>query len=172
MRSIRFVLFAAFVGLLSAVSAVAQGDSFSDPNAAYSFDIPDAKWKMTVKPTVASPSVEYVYGDRNDGHVEVRKLTVAKDAVLGDVIRGEEQKLQFFPGYVAGKQEVFRGRLGGAVFNFEFVRAGRPMSGRYYFLKSDDNTVYVVRFTGFTDKLRSIRNQTDSIARTFQVKVG
>jgi hypothetical protein len=168
----RIVLFAAFVGLLSALTSVAQGNAFSDPNAAYSFDIPDAKWKMTVKPTVASPGVEYVFGDRNDGHIEVRRLTVAKDAILGDIVRGEEQKLQFLPGYVAGKQEVFRGRLNGAVFNFEFVRAGRPMSGRYYFLIADPNTVYVLRFSGFTDKLKSIRNQTDSMARTFAIKNG
>jgi hypothetical protein len=170
MRSIRIVLFAAFLGVLSVVSAAAQGAGFTDPNAEYSFDIPDAKWKMTVKPTATSPSVEYVYGDRTDGHVEVRKLTVAKDALLSDVIRTEEQKLQFVPGYVAGRQESFRGRLSGAVFNFEFVRAGRPMSGRYYFLKADDTTIYVLRFSGFTDKLRSIRNQTDSIARTFAIK--
>lgn len=170
MQPKRIVVFAAFIGLLAAVSVSAQADSFSDPNVGYSFDIPDSKWKMTVKPTAASPAVEYVFGDRNDGHVEVRRLTVAKDAVIGDIIRGEEQKLQFLPGYVAGKQETFRGRLNGAVFNFEFVRAGRPMSGRHYFLRANENTVYVLRFTGFADKLRSIRNQTDSMARTFQAR--
>jgi len=46
------------------------------------------------------------------------------------------------------------------------------MSGRYYFLIADPNTVYVLRFSGFTDKLKSIRNQTDSMARTFAVKNG
>ena len=56
---------------------------------------------------------------------------------------------------------------GGSVFNFEFVRNGRPMSGRFYFLKANDNTVYVLRFMGYRDRLRSIRNQTDSIGRTF-----
>jgi hypothetical protein len=44
------------------------------------------------------------------------------------------------------------------------------MSGRFYFLKADDKTVYVLRFTGQRDKLRSVRNQTDSIARTFSLK--
>lgn len=172
MRSIRNLLLAFFVGVLTVAAASAQGESFSDANAAYSFDVPDAKWKMTVKPTATSPNVEYVYGDRNDGHVEVRKLAVAKGALLSDVIRTEEQKLQFLPGYVTGKEETFRGRLNGAVFNFEYVKAGRPMSGRFYFLKADDSTIYLLRFTGFTDKLRSIRNQTDSIARTFQIKNG
>ena len=44
------------------------------------------------------------------------------------------------------------------------------MSGRIYFLKADSTTVYVLRFTGEKDKLRSIRNQTDSIARSFKIK--
>jgi len=158
------------LSLLTVVSAFGQTDSFSDSNVDYSFDVPDAKWKMTVKPSAISPNVEYVFVDRNDGHLEVRRLAVAKDAILADIIRDEEQKLQFLPGYVAGRDENFAGRLRGAVFNFEFVRAGRPMSGRFYFLKASDNTVYVLRFTGFRDKLRSIRNQTDSIGRTFDLR--
>jgi hypothetical protein len=44
------------------------------------------------------------------------------------------------------------------------------MSGRFYFLKADDTTVYILRFTGLRDGLRTIRNQVDSIARTFKVK--
>jgi hypothetical protein len=97
-------------------------------------------------------------------------LKVSKDAVLADVVRDEEQKLQFLPGFVAGPDETFAGRLRGTVFNFEFVKAGRPMSGRFYFLRSFDGSVYVLRFTGFRDKLRSIRNQTDSIGRTFDIR--
>ena len=156
--------------LLTAVSAFGQTQQFSDPNTEYSFDVPDAKWRMTVKPSATSPNVEYVYNDRNEGHFEVRKLSVGKDASLAEIIRGEEHKLQFLPGYVAGKDENFRGRLNGSVFNFEFVRAGRAMSGRFYFLRTDPATVYVLRFTGFTDKLRSLRSQTDIIGRTFHLK--
>lgn len=155
--------------LLTCVPALGQFGVFSDPNVEYSFDLPDERWKMTVKPSAAKPNVEYVFIDRNDGHLEVRKLTIAKDAILADVMRDEELKLQFLPGYVTGPDENITGRLRGAIFNFEFVRAGRPMSGRFYFLRATDNTIYVLRFTGFRDRLRSIRNQTDSIARTFAV---
>lgn len=173
MKAIRITFPLSIVlGLLTIASAFGQTDSFSDSNVDYSFDLPDAKWKMTVKPSAISPNVEYVFVDRNDGHLEVRRLTVAKNAILSDIIRDEEDKLQFLPGYVAGRDENFAGRLRGAVFNFEFVRAGRPMSGRFYFLKASDNTVYVLRFTGFRDKLRSIRNQTDSIGRTFSINSG
>ncbi|MEO6051779.1 MAG: hypothetical protein ABIP78_10670 [Pyrinomonadaceae bacterium] len=152
-----------------AFAVFAQEDTFIDPSVDYSFGVPDAKWKMTVKPSATSPNVEYVYGDRYDGHLEVRKLSVAKDAIMTDVVQSEEQKLQFRPGFVAGKEDNFLGRLKGAAFNFEYVAAGRSMSGRFYFLRANETTVYVLRFTGQKDSLRSLRNQTDSIARTFAV---
>ena len=166
------ILFSIALSLIFGASAFGQAGIFSDPNVDYTFDVPDERWKMTVKPSATKPNVEYVFVDRNDGHLEVRKVAVAKDALLGDVIRAEEEKLQFLPGYVAGRDENFSGRLRGSIFNYEFVRGGRPMSGRFYFLKANDNTIYVLRFTGFRDKLRSIRNQTDSMARTFEIKKG
>ena len=161
-RSIRLALVCA----LAAGAAMAQG-SFSDPSVEYSFDIPDERWKMTVKPS-DNTAVEYVFVDRNDGHFTIRKAGAAPTTPLGDVIRDEEQKLQFMRGFVAGKEENFRGKLSGSVFNFEYVERGRPKSGRFYFLRSG-STVYILRFTGYRDKLRSIQHFTDSIARTFDV---
>lgn len=168
-RKFSFVLLAALIAM-TGLSAFGQDAVFSDPNVDYSFVLPDAKWKMTVKPSATIPNVEYVYGDRFDGHLEVRRLTIAKDAIMTSVIQDEEQKLQFRPGFVTGKEEVFAGKLKGTVFNFEYVAAGRSMSGRFYFLKANETTVYVLRFSGQKDSLRGIRNQTDSIARTFGIK--
>lgn len=170
MKSIKYSSILLVAMILAAGFAVyAQDETFSDPNVDYQFTLPEQKWKMTVKPSATSPNVEYVYGDRYDGHLEVRKITVGRDAILTDIVRDEEQKLQFRPGYVAGKEENFAGKLRGAVFNFEFVAAGRNMSGRFYFLKGNDTTVYILRFTGQKDTIRSLRNQTDSIARTFAI---
>lgn len=165
--SIIFVLTAV---VFAGGSVSAQTAAFSNSDVEYVFELPDQRWKMTVKPSATTPNVEYVYGDRTDGHLEVRRLSLPPRGIVSDVIRDEEQKLQFLPGYVAGKEEQFGGFLNGAIFNFEFVRAGRPMTGRFYFLKASDSSVYVLRFTGFRDKLKSIRNQTDAIARTFNVK--
>ena len=155
-----------FAGLFMSASAFAQNTTFSDPNVEYTFEIPQAKWLMTNK----SPNVEYVYGDKKDGHFEVRKLAIKAGATMDEMIRDEEQKLQFLPGYVAGKEENFQGAYNGKVFNFEYVRSSRNMSGRYYFLKANDKTIYVLRFAGDRDKLRSIRNEVDLIARTFKLK--
>ncbi len=169
MKSSNFT-FSVLFALIFAVAAFAQTPSFSDQNVEYTFDVPDVEWKQTVKPSSTSPNVEYVFKDRSEGHLEVRKLSVKEGDTLADTMSGEEQRLQFLPGYVAGKEEDFKGALSGKAFNYEFIRSGRNMSGRFYFLKADDKTVYVLRFTGQREKLRSLRNQTDSMARTFAVK--
>lgn len=170
LKNFAFLLSLVFIGVLS-ISASAQGDTFSDANAEYTFALPDAKWKMTVKPSATNPNVEYVYGDRTEGLLEVRKITVAKDRILSDLIHDdEEQKLQFRPGFVAGRDENFTGRLRGTVYNYEYVAAGKAMAGRFYFLRANETTVYLLKFTGPKDDLRKMRNQTDSIARTFAVK--
>lgn len=171
----RFLFTAAFSLCLSIVfgtAAFAQSQTFSDVNAEYTFELPDAAWKMVSKPTVTSPNVEYVYVDRLDTHLEVRKISSKPDEMMSDVIaREQEQKLQFLPGYVGGKEENFAGFLKGKAFNYEYIKAGKNMSGRFYYLRAENSPdVYVLRFTGSRDKLRTIRNQVDSIARTFKPK--
>lgn len=168
-KSPQIILATAFIALL-VCGAAAQGTVFNDPAVEYTFAVPDDKWTMVVKPSATNPSVEYVYGDRRDGYFTIRKLTVGKDSVISDVIQDEAQSVQFRPGYVANKDENFTGKLRGTVFNFEYVAASRPMSGRYYFLRADPTTVYVLRFTGAKDSMRSLRTQTDMIARSFSVK--
>ena len=151
---------------LCAFVAFGQSSTYSDPNVDFTFQIPESKWKIVKTP--AAGNVEFVYGDRNDGHLEIRRLSSPASTPMADVIRDQEDKLQFKPGYVAGKQENFNGKLNGSVFNFEYVESGRPKSGRFYFLRAGD-AIYMLRFTGFQDSLRSIRPETDSIARTFAV---
>ena len=171
MKLIKIALAASVLAILALAGPLfGQDNVFSHPDVNYSFSVPDEKWRITSRPSATSPNVEMVYGDRRDGHLEVRRLTVPKNAILFDVIEDEESKQQFLRGFVAGKEENFAGKLRGNVFNFEYVQDGRNMTGRHYFLRADETTVYVLRFTGQKDALRMIRNQTDSIARTFAVK--
>jgi hypothetical protein len=167
---LRFVSLSLFVFLFSgfafAQDAVTQTKTFDD----YSFDFPNATWRITSKTDEAN--VEAVYGDRMDGYLQIRKITVSGDTAFVDVVdREQSQKLQFLPSFVNGKEENFKGNLEGKVVNYEFTQSGKAMIGRAYFLASEDNkTIYVLRFTGLRDKLRLLRNQTDSIARTFKLK--
>jgi hypothetical protein len=161
--------FAAAQTPTSATTALTSGNSQTKSFAEYSFDLPNATWRVISAKD--EPETELVYGDRTDGFLEIRKIPIASNAVLAEVIdREQNQKLQFLPNFVNGKEETFKGNLNGKIANYEFTRSGNPMIGRAYFLQADDKTVYVLRFTGSRDKLRLIRNQTDSIARTFKVK--
>ena len=170
----RFIFSFVLIGLLSlgvSINAFAQTQTFSDVNVEYTFDLPDTGWKLTTKPTAGNPKVEYTYVDRLDGFLEFRKVSAKDTDMPSDIIqRDKEGTLQFLPGYVAGTEDVFAGNLKGKVFNYEFIKFGKTMSGRFYYLKADANTFYVLRFTGQKDKLRTIRNQVDMIARTFKVK--
>ena len=69
-----------------------------------------------------------------------------------------------------GKEEPFKGRLNGVTVSYEFIKTGKTMMGRIYYLQGDNRTIYALRFTGLRDKLARIRNQTDLIARSFQLK--
>ena len=84
--------------------------------------------------------------------------------------RDRDQKFRFHPGFVEGKEESFSGRLSGVTVSYEFIKTGKPMIGRIYYLQADNRTVYALRFTGLRDKLARIRNQTDLIARSFKLK--
>lgn len=135
----------------------------------YSFDLPNATWRATSKKEVAN--AELVYGDRLDGFLQIRKIDAANMTFEDVIDREQNQKLLVLPGIVNGKMEKnFKGNFNGSVANYEFIQSGKQMLGRAYFLKADDKTVYVLRFTALRDKLNLIRNQTDSIARTFKLK--
>lgn len=156
--------------LICSIGASAQTVNFCDDDVDYVFDIPNPTWRITIRPSASNPNVEMVFGDRTNGLMEVRRLNSRSTELMSEVIEREEEKLKFLQGYVRGTEENFAGFLRGSVFNFEFVRSGRNMAGRYYFLRADEATVFVVRFGGLKDQLMTIRNQTDLIARTFNLR--
>lgn len=162
------LFFSIGLGLFFAFSAAAQTSTFKDKLSDYTFDLPEPVWKMNFKPTADKPHPQYIYGDRQNGYLQIDKTSIKPDAMMSDAVKDAEAKLRFKPGYIAGKEENFAGALRGKVFNYEFVQSGKNMSGRIYLLRADENAVYILHFTGLRDSLRGIRNQIDSIARTFK----
>ena len=166
----RFIILAA-VFTFTTLSAFAQGQTFTSDKVAYSLDLPSATWRVTEQPDVSHQHAEFVYGDRNDGYLRIRKDMLEPGLTVSEFARrDQDQKVRFLPGYIDGKEERFTGRLSGVTFSYEFTMAGKPMEGRTYYLQADSRTIYVLRFTGMRGKLSRIRNQTDLIARSFQMK--
>jgi hypothetical protein len=166
----RIVALALVLMTLTASAALSQ-QLYTHDRVEYTFELPSATWRPISEPDAAHEHPEFVYGDRLDGYLTIRKEIVDAGATASEVARRDQDlKLRFLPGFVEGKEEPFNGRLDGVTMSYEFVRTGKPMLGRTYYLKADNRTVYALRFTGLRDKLSRIRNQTDLIARSFKIK--
>jgi hypothetical protein len=144
---------------------------YSNEKVDYTFELPSASWRAIVEPDNTHEHPEFVFGDRLDGYLTIRKEVVEAGTTPAEFAqRDQDLKLRFLPGFVQGKQDPFNGRLDGVTMSYEFVRTGKAMLGRTYYLQADNRTIYALRFTGLRDKLNRIRNQTDLIARTFKTK--
>lgn len=169
MRIFKTVLAFAFCAV--SLSPAGAQELFTSEKIDYSIELPSQSWRVISEPDAAHEHLEFVNGERLDGYLQIRKEMVDSGTTAADLARRDrDQKFRFFPGFVEGKEEKFSGRLNGVVVSYEFIRTGKPMLGRIYYVQADNRTVYALRFTGLRDKLNRIRNQTDLIARSFKIK--
>lgn len=170
-KSLGFFLVAALAPSALIGRVAAQEHSYTSSKGNYAVTFPSPTWRLVDEPDDIHQHAEFVYGDRNDGYLRIRKESLDEGSTVSEFARrDQEQKVRFLPGYVDGKEDKFVGRLSGVTISYEFTQAGKPMAGRTYYLQAEGNTVYALRFTGSRDKLSRIRNQTDQIARSFQLK--
>lgn len=156
------------------LNALAQGWTFARDSVEYVIDLPSATWRVVSRVDVHQ-HVEFVNGnDEANGYLRLTKILVDSAKTAADLFQSDEQRnLQHLPGYVVcndGKGEAFRGYVSGTSFSYEYIRSGRPMAGRVYYLQLDKRTFYALRFTVAQDKLQSVREQMDFIARSFRLK--
>jgi len=152
---------------IAAAAAVAPAQEAGD---AYTMDL-SRGWEQTSFVDGAEiRRVEYVYGDRSQGLLKVKRIRAEGGQTLEDVVaRDVDGSLKFQPGFVQGRQERFAGgSLTGYLVQFDFTRGGKPMLGRFYYLQGSDATVWVLQFTGDRTTLGEIRNVTDQMARSFR----
>lgn len=154
-----------------ASSIGAQTQVFTSDKLEYTIELPSPTWHVISEPDGVHEHTEFVNGDRLEGYLQIRKQVIDANTTLSDLARrDQDQSLRYLPGFVNGKEEKFSGRLNGVTVSYEFVKNGKPMMGRIYYLQADNRTVYALRFSGLRDKLARIRNQTDLIARSFRLK--
>ena len=161
----------AMLVLVIACAVASAQEAFSSDKLEYLIEFPSAEWRVISESDAAHEHLEFVLGDRLSGHLQIRKEIVESGTSASDVARRDlDQKLRFLPGFVEGKEERFSGRLNGIMVSYEYVKTGKPMLGRIYYLQADNRTIYALRFSGLRDKLARIRNQTDFITRNFRLK--
>ena len=167
------VLFALLLMISLGISANAafQDYSYTSPKVDFTVEFPSGNWKKVAEPDDVHQHTEFINGDRTEGWLRIRKEANTEGLPIKKFAEDDQdQRTRFLPGFVDGKGESFNGRLDGWTLSYEFTQAGKPMVGRSYYLQADAHTVYVLRFTGLRQKLLSIRNQTDFIARSLKLK--
>jgi hypothetical protein len=168
----RLLTLAALALAFVAPSARAQeAQTYTTSGLEYAIDLPNATWRAVPRADGDTTRAEFIYGDRSDALLRVRKEIVEENTSPTDLAqRDHDNKLRFQHGYVEGKQEAFPGRLKGIASSYEFTGGGKPMVGIVYYLQADPRTIYVLHFTGAKDSLLRLRAQTDAIARSFRLK--
>ena len=162
-----------FIMFLSTTTP-AQPQTFTRDSLDYALDLPTPLWKAVSRVDVPE-HFEFINGDDySNGYLRLRKRLVGAGTVPEGIFREDEKwKLQRLAGYVAcsnGTGNEFSGRLRGRVFAYEYVNKGVNMEGRIYYLKLDNRTFYALHFTVASEKLQALRDQMDSIARSFRLK--
>lgn len=170
----RLILTLLLIIIPLSTNANAQTHTFAREGVEYVLDLPSPTWQAVSRVDVHE-HLEFVNGeDHSNGYLRLRKKLVTPDITSEDLFsEAEKWELQKLPGYVVcsgGKGTEFNGQLKGAVFSYEFVNQGRNMDGRIYYLRLDSRTVYILHFTVASEKLKSLRDQIDSIARSFRLK--
>jgi hypothetical protein len=160
--------------MLLSLTTTAQSQTFRRYGLDYALDLPSPAWRA-VRRIDVHRHFEFINGDDySNGYLRLRKKFVAPDTTPEDLFREDEKwELQRLPGYVACSAcqgTEFSGHLTGAVFSYEYVNGGIAMDGRIYYLQLDNRTFYALHFTVATERLLGLREQMDSIARSFRLK--
>ena len=128
----RLITLAALVLAFAAPAALAQdAQTYTTDKLDYALDLPNASWRAVPRADSVHEHVDFIYGDRSDGLLRVRKEVVEDGASPSDLARrDQDNKLRFHPGYVEGRQDNFPGRLKGIASSYEFTGGGKPMAAR------------------------------------------
>ena len=151
-----------------------QTRRFTKDDIEYELEFPSSGWRVISRFDVHD-HLEFVNGnDPLNGYLRLRKIVVNESTTPAELFRQDEKlELQHLSGYVVCGERTgvnFEGKLRGALFAYEYVGGGRNMEGRIYYLQLDKRTFYSLRFTVQHDKLATLRDEMDLIARSFRLK--
>lgn len=173
-RHFCFFIIATIIATLSAPAAFAQ-EVFDDPDGKYSLTLPSGWHAVVSQDSLGRKEVNIVFRVRENGALKLKRIedVEPKSEVTDFAKKDEEQTVRFLPSYdkISLENFLLGGGKSGALLSYDFKNAaGQPFTGRNYYLRMDEKTIYILRFTGRKNTLATLRNQTDSIARSFKTK--
>ena len=173
----RHFLFAFLLAMLTAAFAVEASaqEVFEDPDGKYTVSLPSGWLGIVNKDGLGRNEVNIVYKVRENGALKVSRIEEAdgKMDAMGFANKDESERVRFNPKYdkISLEKFVIGAGKAGALLSYDyFSTSGQPFTGRVYYLKTDENTIYRLQFTGRKNILSTLRSHTDAIARSFKTK--
>lgn len=160
-------LFACLLEITTFSVCLAQ-THFKEQKEGYELTLPSSAWRTETRPSATYAHTDFIYGPAAEVRLRIR-LRFLDPADTPETVanRAREKRVQLLPGFINSSIEPFTGKLSGVMVAYEYARGGRLVGDRAYYLQTNNRTIYVLRFTGPPDVLQRIKDQTESIARSF-----
>jgi hypothetical protein len=168
-------LFFSLIILLSTFAGVYAQEVFDDPEGKYTLTLPPGWLAIVNQDSRGGADINIVFRVRENGALKLRRVDDydPNKEIMDFAKEDENQTVRFRPAYNKLSLEKFLAGNDktGALLSYDYKNAAdQPFTGRVYYLKLNEKTIYVLTFTGRKNILGTLRNQTDSIARSFKLK--
>lgn len=156
---------------LSISVAARQEREFTHPEGRYAITLKEGWEEVISKDGAGNTVVDIIFENRERGLLRIRERRRDQDIAPQELAqRDQETSFRFRPGFVQGSIEPFNHKeYPGALLTFDFTYGGRPKTAFYYYLKIDANSYYTLQFEGHPQVLKTMRNRTDLMVRSFRV---
>jgi len=156
------------------VAGLAQ-EVFDDPEGEYALTLPTGWLGIVSRDGLGRTEVNIVFKNRENGALKIRRVDDVdiKINVMDFASKDESERVRFITSYDKLGLEKFLigGTKVGALLSYDYKNpAGQPFTGRFYYLQTDEKTIYILQFTGRKNILGTLRSHTDAIARSFKTK--
>ena len=173
----RYFAFASLLALLMALSAIraTAQEVFEDPEGKYTITLPTGWIGIVNKDGLGRADINIVFKVRENGALKIRRADDVdpKMELIDYGAKDESERVRFNPGYdkISMEKFVINAARNGALLAYDYKTiSGQPFTGRTYYLRTDDKTIYILQFTGRKNILGTLRSHTDAIARSFKAK--
>src|SRR5712692_2816029 len=90
-------------GQVFATGAMVQEQTYTSGKVEYVVSLPSPIWRLVGEPDEIHQHTEFVYGDRNDGFLRIRKETLPDGTDIKEFAhQDQDRKERFLPGYMGG----------------------------------------------------------------------
>lgn len=159
---------------LFTAAAFAQTEVFEDPDGKYTLNLPTGWLGVVNTDGLGRNDVNIVFKVRENGALKIRVAEIAPDVEpMAYAAKDEQERVRFAPSYDKISMEKFLlgGSRIGALLSYDYKNAaGQLFTGRVYYVRVDEKTIYVLQFTGRRNILGTLRSHTDQIARSLKLK--